>query len=105
MGPYDTPLQKPREPLWRRVVLLRLWRANGWVMAGLLLAQGMAALLYLVMVDNLAQVDSQRQAEVQRARQRHACTLLARRLAREQCVAALADAQSTEGPAASASAW
>lgn len=92
MGAYYTRPQRPRQPLWRLGALARWCVANRWAMAGLVLAQGMAALLYLVMVDNQAQVGHQRQAALQASRQRHACTLMTRRLEREQCLAALARA-------------
>lgn len=99
MGAYYTRPQRPRQALWRLGALAGLSVANRWVVAGLMLAQGMAVLLYLVMVDNLAQVDRQRQAAVLLSRQQHACALMTLQKARAQCLAELARTAAPASPA------
>ena len=84
MGAYYTPPLLPR-----RAGLLRLAMENPWAVAGLVLAQLMVVLLYLIMVDSLRQVDDRRAMQEQQSRQRQACTLLPRRADRDQCLATL----------------
>ena len=65
---------------------------NRWIAAGLLLALVMLALLYAILVDNIAQVQNRRIAQQQEARDRHHCAMQQGRLERDQCLVALAQA-------------
>lgn len=60
-----------------------------WAIAGLVLAQIMVAVLYLMLVDNVTQIGIKKAAEEERTRQRHYCGLLPTRLERQQCLAEL----------------
>jgi len=62
MGAYCTPPHPPRRA-WRKLwLLLHLSREHRWAAAGLALALAMAVLLYLVMADNMVQIDNKRLA-------------------------------------------
>ena len=60
-----------------------------WAGAGLLMALAMTAMLYLILVDNVAQVQNKRLAHEQQVRERHRCAMLQGRLERDQCLVAL----------------
>lgn len=114
MPAYYTPPQPPRRSLSELSHLLltqsfaaaqrwyrRTSRENLLAMAGLVAAHVMAVFLYLVMVDNMVQIESQRAADQLQAQQRHSCNVLSRRLERDQCLIALAQARETQAFVAS----
>lgn len=77
---------------WRHAVGRRvasLSSESRWAIAGLLLAQIMVAVLYLMLVDNVTQISIKKAAEEERTRQRHYCGLQPTRLERQQCLAEL----------------
>ncbi len=69
-----------------------------WALAGLLLAQVMVVLLYLILVNNIDQLKNKRLAAEQSAREHHRCAMMQNRLARDQCLVAAAQPQSADGP-------
>lgn len=108
MPAYYTPPQPPRRSLSELGHLLltqsfaaaqrwyrRTSRENLFAMAGLVAAHVLAVLLYLVMVDNMVQIESRRAADELQAQQRHSCAILPRRLDRDQCLISLAQARET----------
>ena len=69
---------------------------NRWVMAGLVLAMAMVVAFYMILVDNIAHLQTQRQAEQLQAQERHRCGMLMDRLEREQCLASLSHADDAD---------
>jgi len=99
MGAYYTPPHPPRRA-WRKLwLLLHLSREHRWAAAGLALALAMAVLLYLVMADNMVQIDDKRLAAQAQSQQRHACALLPRWSDRDQCLAMMLPAKEAGAPA------
>jgi len=64
-------------------------REQRWSIAGLVVAQVMVVALYMILVNNMAQVETKRRALEEQAKARHECGLLAERLERAQCMQAL----------------
>ncbi len=73
-----------------RTRLGRLSSEKRWAIAGLSLAMVMLMLLYMVLTDNIAQLQNRRMTQQQEARERHHCAMLQGRLERDQCLVALA---------------
>lgn len=77
---------------WRHAIGRRvsgLSSESRWAIAGLLLAQIMVAVLYLMLVDNVTQIGIKKAAQEELTRQRHYCGLQPTRLERQQCLAEL----------------
>ncbi len=95
-GPLGLPT--PPHPLVQagRQRLRSLSNETRWVLGGLLLAQAMVAVFYLILVHNMNQQELKRAAAESEARERHGCALIQLRLMRDQCFAQLATSRPVE---------
>ena len=69
-------------------------REHGLMIIGLLMAQVLVVLLYLVMADNVAQALRRRVELEAQAQQRHRCGVLQARREREQCLQSMTVSES-----------
>jgi len=90
--------EPPSAAPWRLKTLLD---KNRWTLGGLLLAQAMVLVFYLILVHNVAQVELKRVSAASQARERHECAMTEGRLMREQCFAVLATSRPVQAIAVS----
>ena len=99
--PSVLPRREPRSTSSEPSRLIALLGEHRWTVGGLLLAQAMVVMFYLILVDNVSQLETKRASAASQARERHDCAMTEGRLMREQCFAALATSRPTEAIAVS----
>jgi hypothetical protein len=72
-----------------RMRLQRLSREQRWAVMGIVVAHVMVVALYVVLVDNIAKIESKRLASEQSAQEHHRCAMMLSRIEQSQCLVAL----------------
>ena len=101
MSAYYSPPPPPRQALSTFVLMLlnrgleqarsryqRLSREQRWAVIGIVAAHVMVLAIYVILVDNMVQIENKRLASEQVAQEHHRCAMLPSRLERTQCLAA-----------------